>query len=55
MKIQIKLSKKELVNALGAGVREIAIANGKGFQRQTAVHKSKKIYSRKGKNNGQYN
>lgn len=49
MKIQIKLSKKQIVSALGAGVREAAIANGCGFQRQTAVHKSKKLYSRKGK------
>lgn len=50
MKISTKLSKKQLVAALGAGVREIAIANGAGFQRQSSVHKSKKLYSRKGKN-----
>ena len=39
MKISIKLTKKQLVAALGAGVREIAIANGAGFQRQNAAHK----------------
>jgi len=47
MKIKIEITKKDIVNALGKGVREIAISQGNGgFQRQTNVHKSKKAYNR---------
>lgn len=49
MKITVKLSNKQKVAALGDGVRQIALANGGGFQRQTVVFKSKKLYTRKGK------
>jgi hypothetical protein len=50
MKIQIKLSKKQIVAALGNGVRQIALADGNGgFQRKSAVHKNKKLYNRKQK------
>ncbi len=50
MKLKSKLTKKQIVAALGNGVRQIALASGNGgFQRISAVHLSKKIYNRKNK------
>ncbi len=48
MKLKFEPTKKDIVNALGKGVREIALSQGNGgFTRQTSVHKSKKAYDRK--------
>lgn len=48
MKLKIKLSKKEIVNALGKGYREIELSKGNGgFGRRRQVVKSKKTYNRK--------
>jgi hypothetical protein len=50
MKIKSQLSKKQIVAAIGNGVRQIALQKGNGgFERNSAVHTSKKTYSRKGK------
>ena len=52
MKLSVKLTNKEIVSALGNGVRqyELSVGNG-GFRRKTNVHKPKNLYKRKPKNN----
>jgi hypothetical protein len=48
MKLKIELSKKQIVNALGKGYREIELSKDNPFgRRRRQVVKSKKTYNRK--------